>query len=1226
MRRKLLYLTLLVTLLPFAKSSAQAPPIAAFAYDPGIDTVWLNSPYTFVNNSINDVDNYWNVTEITGSFPFGPPPSLGTVPGYPQMGSYVYSGKNWRYTFNQVGTYRVRLVSRNTFGVDSVSKVIYVGQQTRKPIANFFIAKQVIGGSEEVPLYDISQNGPTEWYWYLDPACYSCGPTASNNYFKPTPDVQLPNLKALEGGRYGICLVAKNNIGADTFCRPNYIDIKVGISTLATFQDTMTTLREAILFDNGGPHVPDYPGVPGHGGAYITCIGSPCNNQLLNKFYTIAPCASRIDLYVEQFRMRTGDSILIHDVSPTGPVIGRFGGPGVPNPASRNVTSFNGKMVIEYKVNTSTATNYLLDSGFIFRYTSVPATYGPPTPGFTSPEVVYSGYTVNFTNTSTGEGNLSYKWDADGSESDNNPNNNNGYEFDTRDAFWTFTNNNPVEAFYDVCMWVSNCQGERKFCRRITVLPIVTPPVANFTSDRTAGFTTDKFSLTDLSSNGALAWQWTFTPGSVTYLDGTSSTSQHPRFRFNERGRYNVKLKVSNPLGVDSIEKEFFFDVISYSFPNTQYEIGSGHDVGISRVVFANVDTTTALKTPVYDTLFTRKTGEMFRGKVYPIQVFRTTAETRMDRKMWIDLSLDGDFLDPGELIYSEINQNTLVATKDFVLPNTIEPGRVLRLRIGVSQGNSELTADKATSGCFEDYGILVGEDFTKPEIYLLGDSVLRLEVNKPLTGTDPGVLAIDNHEGDISHKYESITDLDSSRVGYYYKKYFVRDLYGNISDTVYRTIQVELNVTGPKLSLNASDSVFFRVKKDTLWKVVAKPTAVDHKGMPMDVKLIRRSGEVDTATLGDYLLTWVVKDEFNYTDTVRQRFYVRDVEAPTINVFGGGNVIKHQIGTAFDPKRSLVRVDNYYSIDELTLIGNGSINEHVPGVYSMNFILCDPSGNCSPPYYVSVDVRDTVPPTVTLRGPNPWLVDVYTSLQDIKKQDIIPWVSDNYYDTSGLVRIFQYDNIKPNEVGEYTIVYRVRDGAGNESSVTRVVQIVDREAPRIELLGASTIDLVWMDTFTDPGVKVIDNYDSDADLQARVKRVTTLDTTADGRYFGGHRGWKEIRYNVSDVAGNVAREMRRTIYVDFRSGLKNAAKTNGSLSVYPNPNNGVFTLTMKEALQGTTTITLYNILGAKVYSETVEAKNLTAHDVSASRLAPGVYVLNVLNNGKQYTQRITIK
>ncbi|MFN9112340.1 MAG: hypothetical protein ACK5XN_19915, partial [Bacteroidota bacterium] len=43
------------------------PPIANFAYDLGVDTVWVRSPYAFVNTSTGDSASYWEVIGSSGA-------------------------------------------------------------------------------------------------------------------------------------------------------------------------------------------------------------------------------------------------------------------------------------------------------------------------------------------------------------------------------------------------------------------------------------------------------------------------------------------------------------------------------------------------------------------------------------------------------------------------------------------------------------------------------------------------------------------------------------------------------------------------------------------------------------------------------------------------------------------------------------------------------------------------------------------------------------------------------------------------------------------------------------------------------------------------------------------------------------------------------------------------------------------------------------------------------
>jgi hypothetical protein len=59
--------------------------------------------------------------------------------------------------------------------------------------------------------------------------------------------------------------------------------------------------------------------------------------------------------------------------------------------------------------------------------------------------------------------------------------------------------------------------------------------------------------------------------------------------------------------------------------------------------------------------------------------------------------------------------------------------------------------------------------------------------------------------------------------------------------------------------------------------------------------------------------------------------------------------------------------------------------------------------------------------------------------------------------------------------------------------------------------------------------------------------------------------------------------------------------------------------------MQGKTTVVIYNVLGAKVYADEF-TQTTNAYDINAQGLKAGIYLIQVTNNGNQYTQRITIK
>ncbi|MCU0423929.1 MAG: DUF5011 domain-containing protein [Bacteroidia bacterium] len=923
-------------LAPTGPNPSSFPPIANFAYNKGIDTVWVNSPYAFVNNSIGDSANYWDIIGMTGTRTCIPTYSCYLQASTPTYSCYLQAStaRNFRYTFIDTGWYQVKLVTRNRSGRDSITKDVYVGFPSKKPVANFFMDKFIIGVSEQIPMYDLSENGPTSWNWYLKPDCIGCNdPNVLPNDFLPSANTQLPVLRARNAGKFDVCLRVSNSRGVDSVCRKDYIQVIGGLSMCAGPGDTVSFLSEGYVYDNGGPNQPYFPNIMG------VCT------------YSIAPCAGTVTAFLERFRLRNIDTIIFRNGSPSGPVIRRLGGGNLPD-SVRTITATSGRLFMQWQLGN---TNPVGDSGIVIRWTSTPATYGPPVPSFTCPDTVFSQQNIQFINTTQAQGTVTYNWDLDGNGIFGDYQQANGANF-------TFTTVAPI--LRDVCVDVTNCKGTTRFCKRLFILPVQTRPIPEFSSPRPAGFVTDVFRLIDQSRNGPNQWRWVITPDNVSYLQGTTANSQNPVFNLTYPGRYNVRLVTTNAFGVDSIEKGFFLDVLSYNAPFTDFPIANASDIGITRVRLADMDTTTPLKTPTYHALNLLKTARLFRGVNYVLEVSRPTGVTPMERKAWIDYNLDADFLDAGEEIMSESMGTNPIGQASVSIPNNIAPGRIMRLRIGVSEGATTLTPDKARSGCFEDYSVEVGLDAVKPTITLKGPEVLR--VQRATNLVDPGATAMDNLEGDISARVQSSNDVNMNVLGVYTAKYWVSDLYGNVSDTITRTIQVEINQQGPTITLNGPDTIFVEAKLGTYTELGA--TAVDNTNQDITSRIVR-IGMVNTNVIGTYTVNYSVIDAFGFTSNRNRAVIVRKTVPPTITTVSGTPVIKHQINAAYTDAGIVVN-DHYFELATLTLQRlAGSINVTNPGSYNLTYRVCDPVGNCSAPYLVQVDVQDTLPPVVSLRG-----------------------------------------------------------------------------------------------------------------------------------------------------------------------------------------------------------------------------------------------------------------
>ena len=80
-------------------------------------------------------------------------------------------------------------------------------------------------------------------------------------------------------------------------------------------------------------------------------------------------------------------------------------------------------------------------------------------------------------------------------------------------------------------------------------------PDPQFYSEFTTVCTDAPVQFSGFSAFDPTSWEWTFTPTSVTFLDGTDETWQNPVIEFNSESVYQVELTVTNSAGSKSLIK-----------------------------------------------------------------------------------------------------------------------------------------------------------------------------------------------------------------------------------------------------------------------------------------------------------------------------------------------------------------------------------------------------------------------------------------------------------------------------------------------------------------------------------------------------------------------------------------------------------------------------------------------------------------------------------------------
>ena len=90
------------------------------------------------------------------------------------------------------------------------------------------------------------------------------------------------------------------------------------------------------------------------------------------------------------------------------------------------------------------------------------------------------------------------------------------------------------------------------------------PPTAQFSADILSVIETGSVNFTDLSTNYPTGWTWTVSPSTgVSFVNGTTSSSQNATIQFNTAGTYSVTLNASNAYGNDDEIKTNYITVVA---------------------------------------------------------------------------------------------------------------------------------------------------------------------------------------------------------------------------------------------------------------------------------------------------------------------------------------------------------------------------------------------------------------------------------------------------------------------------------------------------------------------------------------------------------------------------------------------------------------------------------------------------------------------------------------
>jgi PKD repeat protein len=747
-------------------------------------------------------------------------------------GVYDAYGPQATTTFASTGKQTVRLKVENCAGIDSVTFTVNVKTPTQVPVANFSVDRDTVLPVDMVTFTDKSTNGPTSWLWDIQPA---------GNFFFYSGDEysQNPQVGFITSGNYTVCLTATNAVGSSQiFCKQNVVIVKEK-AQLCLFPYT-SDVAAGVMYDSGDLN------------------GDYSNNE--NCGYVIQPCADVITLHFNSFNYAAGDYLTIYDgIDNTGiPLFNGSGYTGTTLPP--DLAAYSGAMYVETNSGPSGTA-----PGFDAEWNSTPATY--PVAGFTAPSLAYTqGSITDFKNTSVGTRNA-WAWDFDGDGIT---------DATTKDASWSYVN----PGNYKVTLTATNCLGTDVFTFNITVQDPTAAPVAGFKASMSNPSLTDVVSFADTSSNGPNTWNWTFTPNTVNFINGTSNISKNPQVTFADTGWYDVCLAVSNNLGSDQTCHNQSIYAINYCTPNPT----AAANVGISKVQLGSINKNSVMVGGYQDFTSTDQT-QLERRSTATIYMEKSSVGLNQSWKVWIDFNQNGSFADAEDQVVSIASTSNAQESASFQIPRDALKG-FTRMRVGVSAGNNSNGPCNNSFGEYEDYRIEIIDDITKPIITLNGSNPDTVELG--YNYYNPGAIAMDNCDGNISANLVVVSNVNTSATGIYQITYDVTDSSGNKADQVTRLVWVSPDATAPVITLYAGSTLTWPVNT-----AFVDPgfTATDNIDGNVTTN-VQVTGSVDVNHPADFTITYTVTDAAGNSGTATRLVQVRDTIAPVITLNGNSTMV----------------------------------------------------------------------------------------------------------------------------------------------------------------------------------------------------------------------------------------------------------------------------------------------------------------------------------------------
>jgi len=1100
------------------------------------------------------------------------------------------------------GKYDVKLHVSYCGIADSITKQVTIVAPSLAPKADFIASDNEVEVYFDVQMFDLSNNGAYKWNWTL---------TSPTGIDDQSSTEQNPIFNLQELGWYSVCLESENDVGkSNKVCKNRYVEC-ISPTEYIMGPQTNSQAKSGTIYDHAYQN--DYSN----------------NRKRTIDYFKIVPCgAEKITLSFAELKLNdAGDILRIYDYDEENPskLVATITGANYTKYDTSKIVLTSGVAYLTFETNGSgVAAGYIINWDAKLKPAVKPEAdwsidYNP----------IGTGMTVTFKNTTkNAQGLPDYEWnvlddtynDVDGPFTSTDL---------TYSGFYT-------DGDYYMMLIARTCTGVDTVLKKYSVATPSQPGDLDYVASNLRPNVNGTVTITT-KTNYANTFEWSIFPTSFTFENGTDKNSKNPEIKFTKGGAYTFTLTASNSAGealtlgstVKKVIKNKYVIVLDYCVPLVDIQ---SSDVGINKVVLSKGSKTllsneSEAGIDAYND-FTDDadvvTPILTYGASYDLEISRNTISNDVNFKAWVDFNIDGDFNDAGEEVLVSGKISTASTKGTITVPslaNSFE-GRT-RLRVGVAYSDfSNTPCGVNTVGEFEDYALILANDNLPPTITLIGSDTVRVEKAATKTACYNEVAgntykASDPTEGDMTSKVKVKTDLDCTAPGIYTFEFNLEDASGNKAITKVRTVIVALDKTAPVLTLNDNDTIIIE-QCDTYKEAGAVAIDANDGNLTSAIKI---DGKVIDNVVGNYLLTYTVKDAQSNTASIKRLVIVRDTKAPSIKLLNDdikdNSTIDVQIGSVF--------VDQVYAVDPCNgaiLINKtpgfkGPVNTNERGTYAITYTSSDPSGNkaIQNGYVINYRVDDYIAPEINLNTSDTVIHDVNDAYFSRGVT-----VTDNYYDKSQ-ISVTKVGKVDPYKLGTYVETYTATDASGNSITKQRFIKVVDRVAPTVTAPPVSAC--VGQPFWAMSGLILRDNYYASGDLAPLVKVLGhNVNIYEAGVYF--------INYSLTDPSGNEATIVSRTVYVQYPPNCINTyletkeVSLENSISIYPNSSTGIFNLAMSINNQKPVDVQVTNAMGAVVAT----LSNVTSNGVSTLNLtnvAPGIYNVTFTNNGEVATKRVVV-